>query len=308
MTKKRTDLHREGAIIPADYVYVFSYNLSSTLDGWPVPSFNVNCEMDTRWRDADGVLHQGTHSEDRPCCILGLKRQGARFASHGTTGKCTICGAAFVYGDIWKHVPTGEHIHVGHICAEKMCLLVDRSEYELERDRIRKNVMRELARERNAAGREAFLGHNPGLAEALETDHYIVQDIKRKFIRELSPPQVELVMKLAREVKERARIQAERDAETKVPAPIETGRQTVEGVVVGLRQQETMYGLSYKMTVKVSTEQGVWLAWGTQPASLDGAEVGVRVRFDAKLQAGREEHFAIFSRPTKAVIVEPAMA
>lgn len=64
------------------------------------------------------------------------------------------------------------------------------------------------------------------------------------------------------------------------------------------------------MTVKITTPDGVWLAWGTVPSNLTGPDGtyqslrGLEVEFQAALKAGREPHFALFSRPTKAVLVK----
>ena len=61
------------------------------------------------------------------------------------------------------------------------------------------------------------------------------------------------------------------------------------------------------MTLKVETDAGTWLAWGTCPSGLLGGDFGIRgcrVRFDAKLtRSDRDEHFAFFKRPTKPAIL-----
>lgn len=300
MNNVRTDIHRESELIPANYEHVFSYNLSSTQDGWPVPSFGVNCELDGRHTDPEtGEVVNGKHSPDLNCCVVGLRIKGVKFADHGTTGKCTACGAAFIYGDIWKHIPTGEHIHTGHICADKMGMLADRSAYELARDRIRRATITQLQREKNAEEREVFLANHPGLKDALEVDHYIVADIKSKFIqwRSLSDKQIELVFKIAKEVNN------PKPEEIRVPARITNGRQVVEGEVVSIKGYEGYYGYTTKMLVKINETDGHWLAWGTVPNAISDVERGDKVRFVAKLEQGDEPHFSRFSRPSKAEII-----
>ena len=96
--------------------------------------------------------------------------------------------------------------------------------------------------------------------------------------------------------------------------------QTVEGKVVSLKGRETQFGFVQKMTVKVDTPDGVWLTWGTLPSALEaetawsedkrqwvtveGAEVGATVRFDARLSVSdSDESFTFFSRPTRAVVL-----
>ncbi|NIO74892.1 MAG: hypothetical protein GTN69_03155, partial [Armatimonadetes bacterium] len=174
---KRTDPHRKGAIVPGEYEHVLHYNLATTQDNWPVPSFRVNCELDGRHKDADGKWVNGEHRPDGMCCVVGLLHIAkVKWAEHGNTGKCTACGSRFVYGEVWKHIPTGEHIHLGHICGSKYGMLVDRSAFELEAGRRAQAIATQLRREQNEKDRAEFLADHPGLAEALETDHHIVRD------------------------------------------------------------------------------------------------------------------------------------
>lgn len=211
MGKKRTDIHREGALIPSDYEYVLSYNLPTTFDGWPVPAYMVNCELDLRRTEADGKVVNGAHRPDGLCCVVGLRSVAkAKFATHGATGKCTACGTQFVYGDVWRHKPSGEHIHVGHICGQKMGLHADRTEYEQAFGRIRQKSLAELRRQWKAERSAAFLADNPGLKEALELDHHILRDLKDKLetYGDLSERQVALALKIANEVRGR---EAERE-------------------------------------------------------------------------------------------------
>lgn len=303
---KRADAHRVGAIVPEDYEYVLSYSLATTDDGWPVPSYRVNCELDRRVLDEKGALiSNGQHDEHGRCCVVGLFHVAkVCFASHGSTGKCTICGAAFVYGDVWVHTPTGEHINVGHTCAEKYSMLADRGDFDAGLEALKRATAATRLAEMNRKERQAFLDDHPGLAEALEVDHYIVKDIAARFrqYRSLSEKQVALVMKLSNETKNPA------PAEVHVPAP--EGRVTVRGKVLSVKVADSDFG-GYKMTVKVETPAGSWLAWGTCPrnildaapgthiASLKGAEV----EFSAQLKRGRDAHFALFTRPTKSCVI-----
>lgn len=164
------------------------------------------------------------------------------------------------------------------------------------------------------AAQNAYLDSVPGLRAALDTDHDIVADIRSRFLGSrydsLTPRQEALVLKLAKE--------AAKPKTPKVDAPIESGRQTVEGRVISVKWKPNRCGGYYapayvaKLTVAVSTPEGEWLAWGTCPAALmdavggeqyDERLKGATVRFDAKLKRGRDAYFALYSRPTKAVLV-----
>lgn len=309
---KRTDAHRPGAIVPAHYRYVLSYNMASCSGGMPVPAWGINCEIDRRVLDANrAVIKQGEHSPDGRCCVVALKKT-VRFAATGGTGNCSVCGAAFVYGDVWVHESTGEHIHLGHTCAEKYELLADRSEYELSRDRAWAAAAKEIAKEKNKEARAAFLASHPGLEGALNTDHPVIKDIAQRFAqnRTLSDKQVALVFKIATEANKPAS-----EKEQTIAAPVTDVRLTFTGVVVSAKSVESFsYGTQYKMTVKVTTPAGVWLAWGTVPsAMLDSVPCdngqgrlqnlhGATVEVTARLKPGRDAHFALLERPKGKVV------
>lgn len=215
----------------------------------------------------------------------------------------------------------------------------------------RKSDLASMKRARQADERVAradeFLAQHDGLAAALEVEHHILQDLSFKLHKygDLSEKQVALALKIARESQERAEKRAA-EAELLVAAPVGDARVTVEGEVVSVKWMESQFGGAFKITVKVTTDAGQWLAWGTLPRSVEDAEFeahevarkaafdavmdwmdadeatrgeepeqlgqfdvakalrGRRIKFDARLKAGREEHFALFSRPTKAELVD----
>lgn len=328
---KRTDIHREGAMIPADYTPVFAFNLPTSFHRWPVPSLGMNCEID-RLREEiteDGKtrLVSGEHDEPGPdgirrCCVTGLKISRAKFAEFGEPGQCTACGAHFLYGEVWQHKASEEFVFLGHICAEKAEFFADWSDYQMKLGRLKDAALAAARREKKRLEIEDFLAANPGLKEALEFDHHISRDLASKLrtFASLSVKQVALAMKLQREANT-----PKEEQEHLVPAPTAHDRVTVEGVVVSKKYAETDYGLQAKITVKCQGfdregKEGVWLAWGTCPRSLDelghmpGVEEpylsrGDRVKFRAALKPGRDAHFAFFSRPTQAerIAIAPPM-
>lgn len=284
---ERNDIHRPSTIKPEEYQPRVFYALASSSGGWPVPSVNVDQ-------------------------VIALRQNGAKFADRGGLGKCTICGANFIYGEVWEHMPSHEMIHIGHDCADKYALIADRRAFEADLEGARVRSAREHEKAMKAEKRAGFLADHPGLEAALLVDHYIIADIARRFeaYGDLSPKQVALVMKIAAE---KAQPRAE---EAHVPAP--TGRQVIRGTVVSAKMMESMYGETLKITVKVTTPEGTWLAWGTCPSSLALAQApeasdevpngyafrGSEVEFTATLSAGREPHFALFKRPTGGTVVQ----
>lgn len=308
----RTDVHSPSNIIPANYSHILSYNLPSSQDGFPIPSSGVNCELDNR---NPSTGENGKHSEDGLCCIIGIRHiaKGVFGGKWDSTGKCSVCGANFVYGDVWRHDPSGEFVHLGHTCAAKYEMLADRSAWELKLGRLKDAAAKAVIRARNDEERREFLAANPGLgaALALADKHRILEDLAQKFgiYRGLSARQVELALKLAHEVNN------PEAAETNIPAPITGGRQTFRGVVVSVKDSDGPYGMTWKVTVKVQGNGGTWLAWGTLPASILDANraqgrtarglKGAVVELTATLKPGRDAHFAMMNRPVGTIVEQP---
>jgi hypothetical protein len=289
--------------------------MSSSMDGWPVPSFRVNCELDgrTEERDAEGNVIRtinGTHSESGNCCVVGLRQVAhAHFALDGGPGKCTVCGAHYVHGEVWRHTLSGEIIFLGHDCAEKYGFLIDASEAELAAERARAATAKAILAAQTKAERAALYAAHPGLEAALGREHYILRDLAAKLhqYRGLSDKQIALALKIAHE------LDNPQAADVHVPAPL--GKQTFRGTIVSTKGVEGAWGWSSKITVKVMTPAGVWLAWGTEPAAF-GTQAskhgnrlrGAEVEITATLKAGREPHFAIMSRPRGTVLAFPCEA
>jgi hypothetical protein len=126
------------------------------------------------------------------------------------------------------------------------------------------------------------------------------------------------VLKLAHEIRNPAPPKPE---EQHVTAPL--GRVDFEGEIVSVKLSEDRgFGPQWKCTIKVTTEAGAWLAWGTLPSSMTdgfvtyaqwsgsprdykGARVSVRATLEsAPPRDGGEPHFVFMRRPTMALIVE----
>jgi len=311
-TTVRTDIHRKSALIPAHYEHVLSYNLATRSEGMSIPSFGVDCHFDRAVYDGNGrMIRVGEHDTDGKCCLVGMQTIAhVKWAEHGGTGRCTACGASFIYGEVWKHIETGDHIHTGHQCADNYNLLHDRSEFEIRAGRAKQAVITRLVRQKNDEARKEFLEQHVGLEDALETDHYIVKDIKYRFVKycNISEKQIALVMKLYNESKDKSVV----EEETYVPAP--EGRTTFSGTIVKAEWRDDPYHYgngSIKMTVKVVTDDGVWIAWGTCPAAISDAMYaqgkycedyrGTEVEITATLKQSDKPHFAFFKRPRGSV-------
>jgi len=279
----RDDIHRRGAFQPDQYEFFGWYYLG--LGGGGAV---LNCSARVR-------------------VFLGSEEaQDFEALSFGDFGKCGVCGARFACGEIWQHTDRRDLVHVGCDCCDKYSL-VSGTDWNAVQDERNRALKAQKTAARRSKARARVLAAYPGLEQALATDHYISRDLARRFENDgtLSERQIALAFKLEGEAKDRAAKRAAEPVEIKIAAP--TGRVTVRGVVVSLKTHESAYGSCLKMTVKVTTAAGVWLAWGTVPASLVG-EVGRgdEIEFDAALEAGREPHFAFAKRPTRATVIKAA--
>jgi hypothetical protein len=277
---QRTDIHRPSEIVPHDYEFLCSFATGTT----DSPSWNIK----------ETIVHRQR-----------AQREGK--AIYGAPGNCGTCGAWFIEGDLWRHVPTGELVYFGHQCADNLEL------YSTEQRRARFAISKGRKRARENAKRqekrEAFLAEHEGLAEALKADHYIVADIDRKLDRygSISDKQIALVQKIVREEKERAERKAVEDARPKARAA--EGRREITGTILSVKWQESpyRYGSSLKQLVEVTEQDGsVWRAWGTVPAAIDEVQKGAVVAFTATFKPADDPDFAFYSRPTKARVVQDA--
>jgi len=269
---RRIDCHRPGALIPAHY----------------------DCQLLYCLGFGDGACAENT-VEARE---LTRSAKAAGQSVFGEMGHCGVCGAHFVHGAIYTHVPTGDLVHLGHECAKKYEILYSFAEADEMRARYLDARAPIIAAAKLARTVATTLAANPGLEAALQVRHYITADIGARFAREgkLSPAQIALVLRLADEATTRAARPTEaRDTgiETHVAAPL--GRVTFTGRIVSKKLHSSEWGDSTKITVKVGTPDGVWLAWGTWGGPVS---VGDTITLTATLHPGRESHFVFFKRPS----------
>ena len=318
----RTDIHTPSQIIPADYNFLFGYAHPSSVDGWPIPGYNLELLQATRtgepvtgYRDPSLIVHPIKLKYRDTTKSSGNDLAPIRFASIHKNGACDVCGAHHIEGSVFLHVPTGEAVALGWQCAEKLELDWDDSERQLIAGN-RKNARQQAVAKAKRFGflrawieGEKAAPLDTAILLALRCTHHIVQDIRARLIRkgyDPSPKQRALVLRLwAAEV-----LDADKPEEVHVRAPVEDKRQRVAGEVVGVRFHDNAYGGAMKITVKVHTPDGSWLTWGSLPSGLlpDGIFAqglrGAFVAFDAKLtRSDDSEHFTFFKRPTKPKLI-----
>lgn len=277
-TTKRADIHRPSAINPIDYAFLGCFYQGSSEDMM--------------------VAYHSDHEELEARAGENWHERTAPDGNFAQKFSCDHCGAHFNHGAVFEHEPTGELIAIGHICAHTVMLP---GTTQMDRKRVlAERAAQALKTERlNREYREGLLAETPGLAEALETDHYIVQDIARRFHGSnptLSEKQVALVFKLQREAAERAVERAEQEAKA---TPVVEGKGVVvTGKVLTTKWQQGYYDSVLKMLV---LDDRGFKVWGTVPSALE-VERQDRVSFTANIEVSDDdETFGFFKRPRLAV-------
>ena len=224
-------------------------------------------------------------------------------------GRCGCCNARLVYSNFILHRPSGRGVLVGNDCCRTHWKF-HRSESELKA--LRMGALK-LAKSHATISRLRRL--LPAFTWALDEADYSVgrkaglaHEIAIKVAggRTLTFKQWRLIARLHRQhfeqVDQKARWEAQREAERAAAPPIFTCRQKIEGVVLAIKEKESQWGTQWRMTVKQKGN----VYNGTCPSSiLDDVEVGDEVEFMVSkvTVSDRDPHFAFFSRPTKASII-----
>lgn len=271
---KRNDVHAPTNFNPADYEWVGPYYQGGNI--WEILASRSPWMQEIR-KKLNSNPFNGNHQEK---------------------GTCDHCGASFAYGEVYKHIPTGQYVCVGHICAAKAFGCSDRQEFAYRNLKKQVAAIRISMKQKDEA--EAFIAEN-NLSDYINAEHHIVTDIRNKLYRfgSLSEKQVALVKKIATEMVDRAKREAEDKANAK---PVVAGNGIViRGTVLAKKWQDSHYGETLKMLVK--DDRG-FKVWGTVPSAVS-IERGDKVAFTANVEASKDdETFGFFKRPRKAEVLE----
>lgn len=271
----RTDQHRPTELVTEDYAYRFAFDGAPSSDG------------------------RGTSEHARQLLARAVAAAATSTVDRGIS-QCHHCGAHIRYGAVLHHAPSGTSIIVGETCLDNRFSLAS-ADFQA----LRRQAELDRAAQRIRTAREAFTDANPDLAwlaakvtpEPHASNDFLV-DVARRFRQygELSERQVTAVRNAVARDAERAAQRAQEATEPHVGVP--TGRQTVTGTIVATKWQDSDYGGSLKMLVRVETAAGSFRLWGSVPTKLD-AHAGDAVTFKATLErSDREESFGYFKRPT----------
>ena len=299
----RQDIHKPSSINPADYLYV-----------------TVEYEKGMSWKE---LAHLQTDLQRH------MERTGGKWSTHEHGGTCHVCGAWAQYTVVFHHPKTNTYIRTGFDCAEKVGIgdaalfRTFRKQVKDIRDRKAGKAKAELTLTEAGVGR-AWMIYEMSTDELRELEAYdgkvyswaylTLRDIVGRLVKygSVSEKQIDFLGKLVNQIDgaKQARIEkeAERAAEkaNASPVPDDNERHIVAGVVLSTKYVDTMYGESFKMLLK--TEEGYKL-WGTVPSAIDNLDRGDKISFVARLERSKDDdYFGFYKRPSKARILEEAMA
>jgi hypothetical protein len=276
----RNDVHSPKNLVTEDYLYVGSF-------------------------DTEPVYGRGPEANAWAAEMRAVYASTCDRAPHGgNISQCDHCGAALRYVAILRHT-TGQYVSVGETC------LANRFELATaDFHRLRKAAQLDRERAAARAAAAAFISATTHTAEGEPVDwpalnastNEFVQDVLRKLAHwgDISPRQLTAIVRAV--ARDAARAETPAEVWANVPT---IKRATVTGEVLTVKGQDTQYGWSLKMLVKVTDlpgTDGPVKLWGTAPAIISSVVTrGDVVTFTASVKASdRDATFGIFSRPTNA--------
>lgn len=320
----RSDVHRPADFDPADYQVIDYLDNKRPEPPFPGP----------RGISADAyALYEAAVAEWQRRIFEHFPDWRTDGGDHQSIHQCNHCGhPAIRWVAVVEHVPTGDRLAFGEICAER-CDLAGRDAFRAKF--IKDRAALEQAAYENKMRRSAFAQDNQDVVDFLANVNDDYDSREPEFLislkaqlgnkGELSDAQVEAARKFIAKRQERdERIAAERASLADAP-PLVEGRRVIEGEVVSHKWTENRgYGSQHKMLVREADGNKVY---GTVPASIDeltvnhivhpdadnfsqveyvdGIELrGLRVRLTGTVERSKDDdHFGFFSRPSKGEVV-----
>lgn len=309
----RSDVHRPVEMDPADYTFVGAFDPQTGDPG-------ARGAMPAQRYDVLGVTVMAYSPVGAKKAALDelLSTKGFVGGNYDTKGSCDHCGARFRYTAVLRHDPTDTYIAVGETCLDNRFALESKAQF----DKLRKDAALDRQAQRIKTAAREFMEHLDGdihialsretdLSETFGLDGYAlstITDIRNKLWNSygsLSEKQVAFVGRLLVEgavrAVEQAQREAERAAETRVPAPV--GRQAIEGTVVSRKIKEGDYGSYVKLVLVCGPIDARFAVYVTEPNALR-CERGDILRATVTLtRSDRDESFAFGKSPKSAEIV-----
>lgn len=222
---------------------------------------------------------------------------------------CIHCGNGNVrWITVVLHLPTNDRVVFGADCTERLGF-ANRQAWKLAQ--LKSKAEAGHARLKVWKARCAFIEANPGVQALIDQaagdvhqGNTFVKDVLGKLDRygSISVNQVNAVAKsLQRDIDQVARKAADA-IEVKGPAP--SGRQEVTGTVLTIKTQESDYGITLKMLLKLANNSKVWLTAPITGGFDKGDTITVRATFE---QSRDDASFGFGKRPHLVNVVKAAV-
>lgn len=278
----REDIHKPSLLDPAEYKDIACFYQGSSNDMY----WSYRYEMDEY--------------------AAALEQYPVFQGNHAAKGTCDHCGAAFAHGVLFLHEPTGEVVHIGHICAANTVGLPSKAA-KIRKD-AEKYAKEQKAHRKQMEATQEWRDENEELVtwlNSLENPHDFLYDMIKQINKwgKLSPNQTAATYKWMAGAAKRAEQAAEAAERLSNVSPVRDGRQTLIGTILSTKWKPSPYGDQLKMLVELPDGNKVY---GTMPKSLRALmpEKGAEVRFTATVQRSNDdEHFGFFSKPTNAEVI-----
>ena len=295
----RKDIHSPKNFKPEDYLYIGSF------DNFPEAGAFIGSHPvvhRTPFGQATAFTYQ--HALYLTGRAL-LKSEGVKIHFTEFNSGCDHCGARIRYVTLFKH-SSGEIIAVGDDCATNRFGCDSRREYDIKKLKQDAKTQKEYGKVFAKAVK--FLDEKAShlkdwmLSSEAEKVGSVFADITRKLIKygtisdkALSYADTLLQLHLQR-LKNGGKTdkELEIEAEKAAAAPCPSGRATVKGRVIKLKESDTRFGTVIKMLVK---DDSGFVVYVTKPSEFD-AKPEDRVAFIATIEPSKDDKtFGYGSRP-----------
>ena len=215
-----------------------------------------------------------------------------------------------------EYKPTGERLVFGADCTARLGF-TDKQAFKLAQLKRKADCF--AAALKVATQVEKFLGDHPevkAIYGVINNPEHVknafVRDVLGKLARygSISEKQIAAIVSSIQKDIDFAARKAQQATEPKAQAPVGNGV-TIAGEVVSVKEYASDYapgGFQLKMTIKVTTPQGVWLAWGSVPSAIHDVQRGQSVSLVANTLAGKDANFVLFKRPRLAQVLAQGVA
>lgn len=294
---KRTDIHRPSAINPEEYSFVA-----------------FNCIKIEGIGDAEWAM------ENRRRIQAHMKATGGRYSDHEHGGNCGICGSVnAIYTALFHHELTNSYIRVGQDCTDQLDAGIapafrnyisgirDAREAHAGKSKaaaILSDAGASWAWAMYCANVEEIPGKIPvkdydtgeQCGWTLPFEERTVRDIVGKLVKygSISDKATGFLKSLETQIETRTAREAARAIEREAAAPCPAGRVVVTGEVLSVKEHETDFGVTTKMTVKA---QEGFIVWVSVPSSM-AVDRGQTISFKATLTPSpNDPKFGFGKRP-----------